>query len=171
MLEKIFDAFDHIMYELKCYLDKYLENASFKNKICTLILIIIALIFGGLNIWQEVKKEEMLSQAQNTVDSAVNPLLEEIEEVKSFDSDMDVSEIKNSMSSFLEEIRSLLYKLCVMLVTIIIGIIVSLIKNPFEAIKSIIHDLLEGDYEDAYLYVPMSILFVIDTVEFALNFL
>lgn len=171
MLEKIFDVFDHIMYELKCYLDKYLENASFKNKICTLILIIIALIFGGLNIWQEVKKEEMLSQAQNTVDSAVNPLLEEIEEVKSFDSDMDVSEIKNSMSSFLEEIRSLLYKLCVMLVTIIIGIIVSLIKNPFEAIKSIIHDLLEGDYEDAYLYVPMSILFVIDTVEFALNFL
>lgn len=171
MLEKIFDVFDQIMYELKCYIDKYLENASFKNKICTLILIIIALIFGGLNIWQEVKKEEMLSQAQNTVDSAVNPLLEEIEEVKSFDSDMDVSEIKNSMSSFLEEIRSLLYKLCVMLVTIIIGIIVSIIKNPFEAIKSIIHDLLEGDYEDAYLYVPMSILFVIDTVEFALNFL
>lgn len=171
MLEKIFDVFDHIMYELKCYIDKYLENASFKNKICTLILIIIALIFGGLNIWQEVKKEEMLSQAQNTVDSAVNPLLEEIEEVKSFDSVMDVSEIKNSMSAFFEEIRSLLYKLCVMLVTIIIGIIVSIIKNPFETIKSIIHDLLEGDYEDAYLYVPMSILFVIDTVEFALNFL
>lgn len=170
MLSKIKDFFSDILYDIAGRICDYKENASYWNKMITLMCAIAAIGLLIFNIYHFVEEKEANVQAESTVDHVIDPVIEQLNIAKELDSDGSITDLLDLEIDLFNSFKQPLIVLGCIVACVLITYYVSIFKSPFLGMKDIAEVMLKEVEDDGYLYIPAGILMAISVVEIIILF-
>lgn len=144
---------------------KYMDEASFRCKVCTGVAFILFLIFGVINLCQMILDSQAQEMIGQTADLVFDSKITQIDEMNATD-----QETFQPIRYLLVNLKTTFISTATIASSIVIGIYTDFFKLPFEMVRKLLQKILENINDEIWTWIPCYFLGVIDLIELVMCF-